>query len=794
MAVFSPPPPRDEEEISSGGVGDSIVKFLMLAALLLLFSWVIIPTFIISYFFYNRFLFVKMRLRSSIVVSIASGVAILATLYGFASNAITGAQSAISYSIENMSLNIYGALPFMVVVNLIASSIFGSILAMNNAHTLRKMPYLSTIAGSWAYNFKYRPTPRQIFKRKSMVKDLKEGSKIASGEITPLGINDSSEEYLEEKSNEYIKRYGSEARLHTLIMGGTGAGKSISMRIMIAFNIMFGKPVSVVDFKGDPDFAAFVAAMCKKFNRRFLHFTEGSKDSYPIATYNPDGPAFYDVLKTGSSTAKAEMILRMREYGTDAAVYKENMKEVLITIFGAFASADFKKVEEIYSASNKPHIIKWHNGDLVKLYSALSLDGIIELGTSLDQDTDAYRDLEAIMKSMNKTSKTHHAETVEKLKSQIRTLLASDYGTWLQRHDQSPEIDIEPLMSDGKGSVIMFSINSESQPEFAKLMGSMIMADITNLSVKRRAAGVQDPMYVYIDEFQTVGPGSVASLLEKSRGSFISVTISMQSLEQITANSENKGESDLQTILDTCSTFLVHAGSSESQAERLSKLIGTHNAPKYAATERSERGFFKLNISNKLNKNISTSSTEEYKVPTRRFQELVLPNSENGYKSTAILLNKTGIADPAYKKKVGGVARTVHVIPPDFVVKRYYDGVTLSPPKPGEGRIIPLVEDDSVKTLEVTQPDILEPVVDHNDELEDTNLRDGDFTFMDEIMVNSGEEDKPKNIIKISSGNIDRRAEKEDPFTTNIDSYYPKNSGARNKKTSDNPFGELPEI
>lgn len=142
---------------------------------------------------------------------------------------------------------------------------------------------------------------------------------------------------------------------------------------------------------------------------------------------------------------------------------------------------------------------------------------------------------------------------LEELRGQMRTIIVSEYGQWMKTGNQPGDREINLYDALGKdGSVVLFSLNSDSEKDFAQFVGAMILADLTNISALRRNTGANNQVNIYIDEFQAVPPTAVTSLLEKSRASFMAMTLAQQSFDQVVASAKTAGEVYLNSILDTC--------------------------------------------------------------------------------------------------------------------------------------------------------------------------------------------------------------------------------------------------
>lgn len=429
---------------------------------------------------------------------------------------------------------------------------------------------------------------------------------------------------------------------------------TITMLSLMLNDIMNGIPIVVIDFKQSPELSSKLSAWCHEYDSNFYHFMNGNPKNYDVQ-YSP-GQSTYDPLLNGGA-GKADMVLNMREYDTASAVYKMNMAQLLQVLFSMLKYADKRKA---------PHI-DWTHGTIYQVTSAIS-GNLTELAVACE-GTPIEKEAEEIdAASRSKTSQLRHA--MDELQGQMRTLTASAYGPWLKLSKDQRNIDLYKLTSSSN-NVILFSLNSDSEKDFSKFIGSLILSDLNSLSSKRRNSGLKNQVNVYVDEFQAVSPTAVTTLLEKSRESRLGMTLSSQSFEQIISASDQNGEAYLKGILDTCSNFIIHNGATESSATRVAELIGKAPKETYRRSNKNKGGLFSFNFFNKRDQIIQTGEEIDWIVPPQDFMKLSSPSKGNGQKSTAMIINKTS-DDPQFKNKSGAVCRHTWMIPNKLVIADYF--------------------------------------------------------------------------------------------------------------------------
>lgn len=538
------------------------------------------------------------------------------------------------------------------------------------------------------FTFRFKNTHAKLKKRSLFTESI--GALSRKGAPLRGTIHFDSIEPIEDNPADYFC-FTVDSPSHLFLFGKsfTPTHNTLTMQSLISADIENGKTVVVVDFKRSPKFAAKLAAWSADSGREFYHFMNGEVKDYDIP--RSKGQCFYDPLKSGTPTSRADMVLGMREYDSNAAVYKSAMQQLLQVLFNMLNVADHDAARQI----------DWTHGGINQLASAVTGNGIGELAAActVELAPDDPRPKWPYMKPgaggiagaqevfMNTSQAKNAIELAEAMRSkggltnardelqgQMRTITASEYGKWMKTGNTAEDREIDLFeLTKRDGNVILFSLNSDSEPLFAQFVGSMIFSDLTNISALRRNIGSDNQVNIYVDEFQAVPPTAVTSLLEKSRESKMALTIAQQSFDQIIASADSNGEAYLNSILDTCSNFIAHAGSTEDSATRLSKLLGKRLVTVYSKTNANDSSFLSSNRARNMDSKVAAREEERWVYPPSEFMKLSSPDPANGFKSTAVWVTKTS-ADPRYAKQGGVTARTVWVIPADKVLVEYYEG------------------------------------------------------------------------------------------------------------------------
>lgn len=441
---------------------------------------------------------------------------------------------------------------------------------------------------------------------------------------------------------------------------------TVTMLSLIQNDILAGNPVCVIDFKKSPDLIYFLSKWAKENGREFYHFVSGKPGTYK----NPykDDQATYDPLSTGGATAKADMILNLRTWDSASEVFKKRTQDVLQSLFFLLERTPRQAVPEI----------EWDNGGLAQFVSALDLGNFKKMIEHMAKDMQAgrlspgdvrrYNTLVELYKELSSKTKSDLKAQIIELLSIARTLIVSNYGDWLAKGASEYHIDLMKIATSDDAPVVLFSFNQQEEPEFAKYIGSIVMSDLSRVSALKNAKGDTTHFGVYIDEFQTLDPGTVKDNLEKARSSKMYITLSLQSIDQIVSAVESgDGEAMANAIIDTCANFIFHDGSGYDTAEKMSKIIGKSDRYIYRTTSNERPGILSRLVS--IDKAmVSKDIQKDWLVPPSEFQSLESPVSSNGYKATAYVVNKSS-DDTRFKRSGGALARKVHVVVADETAK-----------------------------------------------------------------------------------------------------------------------------
>ena len=668
---------ENEDELFNGG-GDSGVGAGFIGGILLLFVAIISPMFVASVVIVGISIWMLLRyvkLRISVLFSIAMSLSLISLLFLMKTDVsfmpsvdMISSHNTISHTIffiwRNMSWTIWPGIIF--------GSIAGMTAAMITKNRIHNSPELVSMQDEKYYHFRYKRTPLQMWKRRRIIKELREGTyKTKTSGNNPGFTWGIEEEPINPPSDPAdivpdvpISRFDDEAITHTMINGQTGSGKTVTMARNIRYDMETGKTIFIIDCKNDPKFAAKVSAWSHELGKNFYHFAPEMADEYRIHD-NPDGPAFYDPLAHGNPATHTDMLLSTREWDANSAFYKQTAQSLLSSVFAVMRDMDVSSPRLAQMDTQRGNMYTFY--EMVR-NEANFMNAIMTI--SPKNQTRIYADE---MVTALKSGRTDEAKNIRKAmteyKGQMRGLMSSIGRYMVMPHgDKRKKIDVFKLAAEGN-NVVMFSLNATKPTDMGVLIGSMICTDLTNMTSMRANEGQTNPVSIYVDEFQSLPPTALKSMMEKARSANIAITVAFQSIQQVTAASGS--DALINSLIDTCSNFIIHAGANESTAEVMSKIIGKHFVNDYTMQRRNQQGMFDFNFRNRRNANGGKKQIEKYKIEPQIFQNLAAPK-KNGEKIAEAIIIKKSSSDPVDADVRGGVAHKVRMIPPDNVITDDY--------------------------------------------------------------------------------------------------------------------------
>lgn len=665
---------------------DAAIAKITLGVLGIVLGVVCLPVIVVMGLFYSLFRYGRFRpslIAAASAVSTVIALVVIACTGGV--DGVLAALHAIDFSAGGaakpqamaFAASLYA---FMSKAAFVVGPWLGLLLSIVQLRKMQQSPCLVVNEGlspKWMYHFRFRLSPFEAWRAKREEKEIREDRLKPYGrrDLVPLGIED--EPLNEEKDPAKVRlkrvvcRAEDEVPKHTMVTGAAGSGKTVTLKSMMTRDIDNHKTIVVIDCKKDPEVAEFLSRRAHQAGCSFYHF---SADLPYRIQGNPEGPSSYDPLASGSVSKKVDMMLGTREWGTAAAVYRDQAQAYLSKVFATIEAArKFGVLEQVPQLDTKQGEM-WTFTQMLdrNVFNAVivALNKVPEAGYIRQQASELNAQLSPAAGRTPEGKATQHAQA--EYLSKMSGLMVQNYGRWLKGGEGSGSgkiIDIAKLTSE-PGNVILFSLDAAQQGDQGSLIGSMVCTDLANMTETRKNMGQDNPVAVYIDEFQSLPPECVKSMLQKARSAGVGLTLAFQSLDQVSATTGN--DLYVKSLLDTCSNFIFHAGSNTATGEMASMIIGKQWVERYMISRRNETKLGAFNWTNNRDLQVGTQQTQEWKLDPSSLQQLAMPNKQNGYTSEAIIIKKAS-SDPIDKGIVGAVSHKVRMVPPDCVLAEYFD-------------------------------------------------------------------------------------------------------------------------
>ncbi len=319
---------------------------------------------------------------------------------------------------------------------------------------------------------------------------------------------------------------------HTLVVGATGSGKTVTQTWIAVRAIAHGMAAIVVDPKNDRWMRDRLHRSALAAGRRFIAWT-------------PQGPAVYNPYARGGETEVADKALAGERF-TEPHYLRQAQRYLGHAVRGLHAAGREVSLAGLVEALD-PANLELLARDLEGGYAAALHAYLDSLSPRQRSDLAGVRDRLAIM-----------AE--------------SDVGRWLD--PATPGAEPFDLLEEVRaGTVVYFSLQADSRPLLAQMLGSAIVQDLQTVvsALQERPAGC----LVVIDEFSAVAAEHVARLFGRARSAGISLLLGTQELADMRLPGR---EHLLEQVLGNLTSLIAHRQVVPDSAELIARLAGSRGA------------------------------------------------------------------------------------------------------------------------------------------------------------------------------------------------------------------------
>jgi hypothetical protein len=338
--------------------------------------------------------------------------------------------------------------------------------------------------------------------------------------------------------------FGIDQGVHGLIVGATGAGKTVTQAAIAVAHILAGHPVIALDPKGD------------RFLRRVLEAAARLR-GVRVRAWSPAGDTTYNPLARGNPTEIADKALAGHRWSEPH--YELATHRLLLHVLPTLKEAGmWPPTLSQLAAHMHPETLE----DLAAKTSEQNKERVNSYLDSLDQrgrsDLGGGRDRLAVLAD-----------------SELGPRLDPCLG------DEGEEIDLAAALSGG--DVLYFHLDSDRYPAASKLLASALVIDLIGLT-----ADLQDGRMrglLMIDEFAALAADQVSRLFARARSAGLSLLLGCQSLADLrAARPDDSSDTLTEQVLGNVACLVVHRIADPDSAERLARVAGT--TPSWSITQR----------------------------------------------------------------------------------------------------------------------------------------------------------------------------------------------------------------
>lgn len=355
---------------------------------------------------------------------------------------------------------------------------------------------------------------------------------------------------------------------HTLVVGATGSGKTVTQAWILGRLIDAGLGAVILDPKGDELLRGEAERAAAAEGRRFLEWT-------------PEGPLAYNPYEHG---APGEL--------SDKALAGET-----------FTEPHYQRLAQRYLG----HAIRTMQAaevpvTPVSLMEHLDPDRLDATARKLT-DEDAHQ-VQGYLDGLADRQKRDLAG----VRDRLSILAESETGPWLTPTNGTPTLDLRTAIASR--AVVYFRLDADRRMLLSKMIAAAIISDLITISAHLQQRPV--PTAVLIDEFASIAAEHTGRLFGKARTAGISLILGTQELADLTT----AGEALKDQVVGNLEALIAHRQNIPASAELIADIAGTRAT--WVSTHQTTQGLLGAGLSG----NGSMSRGYEYELHPGQIKRL----------------------------------------------------------------------------------------------------------------------------------------------------------------------------
>jgi Type IV secretion-system coupling protein DNA-binding domain len=327
---------------------------------------------------------------------------------------------------------------------------------------------------------------------------------------------------------------------HTLIVGATGSGKTVTETWLATRAIEAGLGAVVIDPKGDTRMRAHLLEAAHLAERKFIEWT-------------PTGPSVYNPFGHGGASEIADKALA-GEHFTEPHYQRQAQRYLGYAVRALRAASTTVSLPALVKQFD-PAQLEVLARTLPEAQADVTLDYLESLTARQRTDLGGVRDRLAIM-----------AE--------------SDVAPWLDP-DTVDAQTFDLLGAVKERAVVYFNLKADSLPLLARMLGVAIVQDLQTTMAALQASPI--PTVVVIDEFAAIAAEQVVHLFGRARSAGLNLLLGTQELSDLRLEGRKQF---LEQVLGNLSAIVAHRQVVPESAELIGRLGGSRGV--WRATHTSE--------------------------------------------------------------------------------------------------------------------------------------------------------------------------------------------------------------
>jgi len=331
---------------------------------------------------------------------------------------------------------------------------------------------------------------------------------------------------------------GSTSGRHTLVLGATGSGKTVTQAWIAGRLIEHGHGAIVIDPKGDDLLRTELHASADRASRGFLQ-------------WSPEGPCTYNPYGEGGASEIADKALAGETFTEPH--YLRQAQRYLGHAVRTLQLTEKAATPRSLAEAMRPELLD----ALARELPEGAANPVHEYLDSLDERQ--KRDLKGV-------------------RDRLSILAESDLGPWLQPDPGHAPIGLRQAVSER--AVVYFRLDADRHPLAAQMLAGAIVSDLVTLVAARQKNPVST--LVVIDEFAAITAAQVARLFGRARSAGISLVLGTQELADLKTARDGLRDQ----VLGNLDALIAHRQNVPESAELIAAIAGTK--PAWITTEQTD--------------------------------------------------------------------------------------------------------------------------------------------------------------------------------------------------------------